>query len=43
VAAVAAGHLRADFYKHNMQAFVHLGQKCTANGDDYVEEQCFVA
>jgi len=31
----------ADFYKHSMQA--HHWQKCTANGGDYAEKQCFVA
>ena len=26
-----------------MQDLVHLWQKCIANGDDYVEKECFVA
>ena len=33
----------ADFYEHGMQAFVHCWQKCTANGGDYIERQCFLA
>ena len=33
----------ADYYKHGMQALVHHWWKCTANGGDYVEKQCFVA
>jgi len=35
--------LGVDSHEHTMQALVHLWQKCTANGSDCVEEQCFVA
>ena len=28
----------ADFYKHSIQAVVHLWQKWTNNGGDYVEK-----
>ena len=33
----------ADCYMHGTQALVHLWQKCTANGDNYVEKDCSVA
>jgi hypothetical protein len=35
--------LGADFSERSMQALVHHWQKCIANGEDYVERQCFVA
>ena len=33
----------ADCYEHGVQVLVYCWQKCTANGGDYAEKQCFVA
>ena len=33
----------AGFYKHSMQAIMHCWWKCTTNGGDCVEKDCFVA